>query len=120
LTDHYQTQCLSTRSATFSSGFTVLPSPINWNYVFANADFMKNKTVYLTVICVFVIYLLLVIYARYKDKKDLEKLGVTVLPDNHKSDGYFYEIIVFTGHRKSAGTKSKVRYQKMKNFNRIF
>jgi hypothetical protein len=110
LTNHYQTQCFSTHLTTFASGFIVLPNPINWNYVFANADFMKNKTVYLTVICVSIIYLLVIIYARYKDKKDLEKLGVTSLPDNHKSDQYFYQILVFTGQRKDSGTKSKVHF----------
>jgi hypothetical protein len=36
-------------------------------------------------------------------------LGVTPLPDNYSADQYFYEILVFTGHRKNAGTKSKVR-----------
>jgi hypothetical protein len=78
--------------------------------VFSNADFMKNKTVYVTLICVCILYILLVIYARYKDKKDVEKLGVTALPDNHTTDEYFYQIIVFTGHRKDAGTKSKVHF----------
>ncbi len=52
----------------------------------------------------------MIIYARYKDKKDVEKLGVTPLPDNVKSDQYFYQILVFTGHRKNAGTKSKVHF----------
>ncbi len=74
LTNHYQTQCFSTHLTTFAGGFLVLPAPINWNYVFANADFAKNKTVYLTVICVSVIYLVLVIYARFRDKKDVEKV----------------------------------------------
>jgi hypothetical protein len=105
LTNHYQTQCFSTHLTTFASGFIVLPSPINWNYVFANANFNKNKTIYLTMI-----YILLVIYARYKDKKDIEKLGVTALPDNYKEDEYCYEIIVLTGHRKDAGTKSKIQF----------
>ena len=36
----------------FTGGYQVLPAPINWNYVFANANFLKNKTIYLTVICV--------------------------------------------------------------------
>jgi hypothetical protein len=53
------------------------------------------------------------IYARYKDKKDIEKLGVTPLPDNHKSDQYFYQIIVFTGQRKDSGTNSNVRLQRI-------
>jgi hypothetical protein len=112
LTNHYQTQCFSTHLTTFAGGFLVLPSPINWNYVFANAGFIRNKTVYLSIICICIIYLLLIIYARYKDKKDIEKLGVIPLPDNHKSDKYFYQITVFTGHRKNAGTKSKVRFKK--------
>ncbi|CAF4348069.1 unnamed protein product, partial [Adineta steineri] len=110
LTNHYKTQCFSTHLTTFAGGFLVLPEPINWNYVFANAGFNKNKTIYLTVICLSIIYFLLIIYARYKDKKDIEKLGVTILPDNLKQDQYFYQIIVFTGHRKRSGTKSKVHF----------
>ncbi len=112
MTNHYQTQCFSTHLTTFAGGFLVLPTPINWNYVFANANFTKNKTIYLTMICVCVIYLLLIIYARYKDKKDIEKLGVTPLPDNHKVDQYFYQIIIFTGQRKDSGTESKVKFYK--------
>ena len=110
LTNEEITQCFSTHLSTFASGFAVLPTPINWNYVFANADFFRNQTVYLTVICVFVIYILLMIYARYKDRKDLEKLGMTSLPDNHRSDHYYYQILVFTGQRKDSGTKSKVHF----------
>ena len=107
-TNHHETECYSTHLTSFAGGFLVLPAPINWSYVFANADFNKNMTVYITLICVCILYLLLVIYARYKDKKDVEKLGVTPLPDNHRTDQYFYQILVFTGHRKDSGTKSKV------------
>ncbi|CAF1690248.1 unnamed protein product, partial [Adineta ricciae] len=93
-----------------AGGFLVLPAPINWNYVFSNADFTRNKTIYITLICVSILYLLLLVYARYKDKKDLEKLGVTPLPDNQPSDQYFYQILVFTGHRTHSGTNSKVHF----------
>jgi hypothetical protein len=58
----------------FASGWIVLPAPINWNYVFANLDFAKNKTIYLTIILIGVLYVILMIYARYKDKKDVEKV----------------------------------------------
>jgi hypothetical protein len=108
-TNHDQTQCFSTHLTTFGGGFVILPAPINWNYVFANADFVQNKTIYLTIICVCIIYIVLMIYARFQDKKDLGKLGVISLSDNHKSDEYLYQITVFTGQRKDAGTKSKVK-----------
>jgi polycystin 1L2 len=35
---------------------------------------------------------------------------VTPLPDNVKSDPYLYQLIVFTGQRRDAGTKSKVHF----------
>jgi len=74
LTNHDETQCFSTHLTTFAGGFMILPEPVNWNYVFANADFLRNKTIYLTVICVSVIYIALMIYACFKDKKDIEKV----------------------------------------------
>ncbi|CAF0947824.1 unnamed protein product [Adineta steineri] len=110
LTNLYETECLSTHLTTFAGGFIVLPAPINWSYVFANADFTKNKTVYLTVIFTSIVYIILMIYARFKDKKDFEKLGVTPLADNNKSDHYYYQILVFTGQRTNAGTDSKVYF----------
>ena len=108
LTNHYQTECYSNHLTTFAGGFVVLPSPINWNYVFANLDFMRNKTIYLTVITVSCLYVILMIYARRKDRQDLEKLRVMPLIDNRLSDGYYYQILVFTGQRLQAGTNSKV------------
>jgi polycystin 1L2 len=110
LTNHNETECYSTHLTTFAGGFLVLPSPINWNYVFANSDFKRNLTIYLTIICISILYMVLTIYARYKDKKDVEKLGVRILNDNYVEDQYCYEIIVLTGHRKDSGTKSKVQF----------
>lgn len=55
-------------------------------------------------------YILLLIYARYEDRKDLNKLGVTPLSDNDRSDEYFYQILVFTGQRRQAETNSKVHF----------
>ncbi|CAF1234712.1 unnamed protein product [Adineta steineri] len=110
LTNHYETECFSKHLTTFAGGFIVLPAPINWSYVFANAGFLQNKTVYLMMICTTVLYIILLIYGRRKDKKDIEKLGVTPLADNQKSDQYFYQILVFTGQRRNAGTESKVHF----------
>ncbi|CAF3607443.1 unnamed protein product [Adineta steineri] len=109
-TSHTQTECYTNHLTTFAGGWIVLPAPINWNYVFANASFAKNMTIYLTLILLLVLYILFMLYARFKDKKDIEKLGVTPLPDNILNDKYYYQIIVFTGLRKDAGTESKVHF----------
>ncbi|CAM2704890.1 unnamed protein product [Rotaria socialis] len=109
-TSHTQTQCFTNHLTTFAGGWIVLPAPINWNYVFANADFSKNMTIYLTLIILAIFYIIFMIYARYKDRKDVEKLGVTPLPDNIRNDKYYYQILVFTGFRKDSGTSSKVHF----------
>lgn len=43
LTNIYQTQCFSTHLTTFAGGFFPLPVTVNWQRVFANADFSRNK-----------------------------------------------------------------------------
>jgi hypothetical protein len=73
-TNYYETQCFSTHLTTFAAGFVALPAPVNWNYVFSHADFIKNKTIYLTVIVIIIIYSILLIYCRFKDKTDLDKV----------------------------------------------
>ncbi|CAF1108215.1 unnamed protein product [Adineta ricciae] len=110
LTNRNQTQCYSTHLTTFAGGFGVLPETIDWSYVFANADFAKNKMVYLTVICFCVIYWISTVYARYENKKDVERLGVTVLSDSQKDDGYYYQTLVSSDQRNNAETKSNAYF----------
>ncbi|CAM1318005.1 Uncharacterised protein g6863 [Pycnogonum litorale] len=102
--------CASTHLTTFGSGFFVKPNTIDFDYVSENTDFVDNQTIYLTVIVSFVLYILLLVWARRKDIKDLEKLGATPLPDNRNDDKYIYEILVFTGSKRNSGTTSKVRF----------
>ena len=42
------------------------------------------------------------------DLRDLKKMNITFMKDNHPSDSYLYELIVFTGDKDEAGTNSKV------------
>ena len=82
MTNEKQTQCFSTRSITVAGGFRVLPAPINWNYVFANADFAQNKAIYVTIIIIAVLYVILVIYARHAK---IEKISRKVRYSAHCS-----------------------------------
>ena len=58
------------------------------------------------------IYILFAIWARFMDKRDIKKMNVIAMKDNHYPiDGYFYELIVFTGNRSESGTQSKIKFQ---------
>ena len=93
---------------TFAGALDILPPKIDFNFAFANSAFIANKTIYLTVIILFALYIVSSIWGRFMDRQDYLKIGVTPLIDNKPEDDYFYEIIVFTGNRINAGTDSKV------------
>lgn len=102
------TKCKCNHLTSFGSGFFVMPNTIDFSYVFANAGFADNVTIYMTVVVTMLAYVVLLIWARNEDKKDLEKIGAAPLQDNDPKDKYIYEIVVFTGDKKSAATDSNV------------
>ncbi|GIY29651.1 polycystic kidney disease protein 1-like 2 [Caerostris darwini] len=104
------TQCKCNHLTSFGGGFFVAPNTVDFSYVFANAGFADNVTIYMTIINIMLIYLALLIWARRQDIKDREKLGATPLHDNDAEDKYLYEMIVFTGNKDAAATDSKVQF----------
>ena len=105
------THCLANHLTTFAGGFVVLPNEINFGQVWANASFLQNPVIYSTVIVLVCLYTLLAIWTRYMDWRDETKAGITILGNMSENveNKYIYEILVFTGNRPNAGTKSKVR-----------
>lgn len=92
----------------------VLPDSIDFNNVWSKAgSFTANLTIYLTVIIVCSLYILLFVWCRWMDWRDGKKRSIFLLADNSPVDEYFYELIVFTGTRKDAGTKSRVRTKEL-------
>ncbi|CAM1329796.1 Uncharacterised protein at_DN1626 [Pycnogonum litorale] len=102
--------CVSKHMTTFGSGFFVKPNTIDFDYVFDNAEIDDNLTIYLTVAISLSLYLILLVWSRWKDRKDIEKLGASPLPDNNLSHKYLYEILAFTGTKWNAGTDSKIKF----------
>ncbi|KAK4318756.1 hypothetical protein Pmani_010248 [Petrolisthes manimaculis] len=100
------TTCACNHLTSFGSGFFVAPNAIDFSYVFANAGFLDNLTIYLTLIISLALYFIGLVYARIKDRRDVEKVGVIPLADNEPSDQYLYVLIVHTGHIP----KSKVQF----------
>lgn len=103
------TRCKSTHLTEFAGGFVVVPASIDFQYVFANASFAQNPIIYATVIGITCLFILMALWARYMDIQDVKRLNLVYLKDNSTGqEGHLYEVVVFTGNRKNAGTKSKV------------
>ena len=56
-TNLQQTHCSSNHLTSFAGGLVIMPNNINFQYVFANAAFAKNYTIYLTLIIFALIYI---------------------------------------------------------------
>ncbi len=102
----YATHCQVSHCTEFAGGFIVLPAEINFEAVWANASIEKSPIIYATVFTIIGSYLILAILCRIFDIRDKSKKGVALLNGNRTQN--LYEIIVFTGNRRYAGTDSKV------------
>ncbi|CAF1236168.1 unnamed protein product [Adineta ricciae] len=101
------TQCYSTHLTTFASGFVILPNPIEFNGDFS---IERNYIIYITLIVIGLLYVVTIAFSRRKDLFDAKMLMVIPLLDNNPRDTYLYQLVVFTGMRANAGTKSKVHF----------
>ncbi|NXV76576.1 PK1L2 protein, partial [Atlantisia rogersi] len=108
-TNPRHTQCLCNHLTFFGSSFFVIPNAIDVSKTAQLfGTFVDNPVVVTTVGCIFLIYVLVVIWARRKDIQDDAKVKITVLEDNDPFAQYRYLVTVFTGHRRGAATTSKV------------
>ncbi|XP_065681237.1 uncharacterized protein LOC105847748 isoform X2 [Hydra vulgaris] len=98
------TKCKCNHLTAFG-GFFVAPNPIPT----PSLGMLKSGYVLLvTVGVIILLWIIGLILARKMDKKDISKIGVCPLLDNQDGDTYLYQIIVNTGSRRDAGTKSNI------------
>ncbi|XP_069953284.1 polycystin-1-like protein 2 isoform X2 [Cherax quadricarinatus] len=102
--------CEAYHLTSFGSGYLPTPNTINFEYIFAHAGFINNLIIYVVIIITFVFYIIMMIWARFMDKKDVQYRGVTALGDNSVEDKYLYEITFTTGADKEAGTDSNIQF----------
>jgi len=69
----------------------------------------SNASVPIVLVAIFLLFILLVVFARKLDIHDLAKLRPVPLIDNAKTDQHKYYVTVETGFGRSAGTTAKVR-----------
>ncbi|XP_019634629.1 PREDICTED: polycystic kidney disease protein 1-like 2 [Branchiostoma belcheri] len=101
------TICLCTHLTSFGAELFTPTNMIDFRTVFSK-NIGENPYVLCTIVVLVVIYLGMAILARRADLKDVVKWSVTALSDNRLIDSYHYEVTVYTGLRKGAGTKSNV------------
>ena len=58
------THCKSDHLTSFGTGFFVVPNSVDFDYIFANADFADNLTIYMVIILTALFYILLSMWAR--------------------------------------------------------
>ena len=102
--------CGTDHLTSFGSGFFPEPNTIDFDFIFAHASFEDNLTIYLCLIITFTLYLLALIWALLRDRKDLAALVVPVVCDNDPADRYFYELLVETGPLGSHSTTSNIGF----------
>ncbi|XP_078670967.1 uncharacterized protein LOC144911067 isoform X2 [Branchiostoma floridae x Branchiostoma belcheri] len=110
LTSTTLTHCLCDHLTAFGSDFQFFVAPNSLNILSALQGFAnigENPSVVITIGVLFGLYLLIVIWARWEDKKDLSKVGATVLRGAGRNS-HSYQVQVFTGTRANAATSSQV------------
>ncbi|KAG7327235.1 hypothetical protein KOW79_008841 [Hemibagrus wyckioides] len=103
------THCLCNHNTFYGSSFFVMPNPIDLSQTAALFATVNQNYVVVSVLCgFFFLYLLLVIWAWYADKKALRTRKIMLLEDNHPCAHYNYLLNIQTGNRKHGGTTAKV------------
>ncbi|XP_070569354.1 polycystin-1-like protein 2 [Ptychodera flava] len=106
-TDNYVIcQCNHLTSFT-AADFVVPVNEIDFGGVF-RADIKDNTVVLGTVITLFILYIVVVILMRKKDKQDLEKWISAPQIYNTCNEKFLYRITVYTGLRPGSGTSGTV------------
>ncbi|XP_059701732.1 polycystin family receptor for egg jelly [Haemorhous mexicanus] len=82
------------------------------------ADIPKNALTLITVLCIFIIFLLLCCWAIRRDRAEKEIKYIIVLPDNEASDEGNFLVTLYTGSRCNAGTKAEVFLQLIGQYGR--
>ncbi|XP_041369934.1 polycystic kidney disease protein 1-like 2 [Gigantopelta aegis] len=101
--------CWCSHLTVFSGGVFVSPNtvdPIDDIALFLT--FFDNPVVVALVLAVWILFSMLVHWARRVDQEDLRKTGITMLADNFPGDHHVYMICVVTGWWVQAGTTSRV------------
>ncbi|KAK3100011.1 hypothetical protein FSP39_013442, partial [Pinctada imbricata] len=100
--------CECDHFSVFSGGIFVAPVMVDPTDVQLFLTFFSNPVIVCAVITLWIVYFILLLWARKVDKREFYKGGVSVLKDNTGGEHYSYLIGVVTGWWRHAGTTANV------------
>ncbi|KAI7814355.1 polycystic kidney disease protein 1-like 2 [Triplophysa rosa] len=104
------THCLCNHTTFFGSSFFVMPNQVDLSQTAALfATVNENYIVVVLLSCFLAVFLVVLAWAWYADRKALRTRKMTLLDDSHPCAEYNYLVTIQTGHRRHAGTTAKVR-----------
>ncbi|XP_063710414.1 uncharacterized protein LOC134838971 isoform X2 [Symsagittifera roscoffensis] len=109
MSNKYGTECMCMHLTAFA-GSTLAPAPPALDFSAMSFKFEDMYPVYCVLLLLWMVYILLMLWSRRKDRQDIAKLGFTPLPDNDPADFYMYELAIQTGMLKGAGTTSRIYF----------
>ncbi len=86
-------KCISNHLTEFASGWITVPNSIDFDFVWVNASFDKNVTVYSLVIGICLAYLMLLLLTINLDRMDEYESVIRSLPSNKQDDTYFFHLV---------------------------
>ena len=104
------TRCETDHLTSFGTGFFPAPNHIDFEFIFTETDIADNVTILMVLMITFFLFLVTLIWAQIRDRKDIEDIKPHYMKDNLPEDHYFYEVLVQTGPMLSHGTESKVQF----------
>ena len=69
------------------------PNAIDFDYVFDNADFLSNPTLYVTEMLIVIAYVAVAVWARRTDKQDIKKVTTWAKVLVFDSDVFFVNVL---------------------------
>ncbi|KAK3099752.1 hypothetical protein FSP39_009071 [Pinctada imbricata] len=100
--------CECDHFSVFSGGIFVAPVMVDPTDVQLFLTFFSNPVIVCAVITLWIVYFILLLWARKVDKREFYRGGVSVLKDNTGGEHYSYLIGVVTGWWRHAGTTANV------------
>lgn len=74
--------CETDHLTPFSAGLFVPPNSLDFEFVFLNGSFENNLSIWISLLFIFLMYILMMLWSNYKDKQDLLKIRSLPLDDN--------------------------------------